>query len=81
LEELTPAEYSVLRLYVEGYRQSEIAAARRTSRRTVANQLAAVFRKFRVSGRAEFMARLVGDYVLAARSGTPRDDDVARGIG
>jgi DNA-binding NarL/FixJ family response regulator len=61
-ELMPPAEYSVARLCVEGYTHAEIALLRGTSPRTVANQLCAVFQKLRVSGRLEFLARLVVDH-------------------
>lgn len=57
-ELLSPAEMKVCRLLLEGHSHAQIAAARQTSGRTVANQLAAVFSKFKVSGRLELVARL-----------------------
>jgi DNA-binding CsgD family transcriptional regulator len=60
LEELlAPAELGVARLVVEGRSHAEIAALRRTSLRTVANQLASVFEKLEVSGRMQFLAKIV----------------------
>jgi DNA-binding CsgD family transcriptional regulator len=56
---LTPAESSVIRLLVEGRSHNDIALARRTSVRTVANQLASAFRRLGVSGRADLLVRLV----------------------
>jgi DNA-binding CsgD family transcriptional regulator len=56
---LSPAQYAVTRLVVEGKSHADIAAERRASLRTVANQLGAVFRRLRVSGRSELLARLV----------------------
>jgi DNA-binding NarL/FixJ family response regulator len=57
----TPAaELDVVRLLVEGRSYDQIAACRRTSHRTVANQLAAVFKRLGVSGRNELMVRLLG---------------------
>jgi DNA-binding CsgD family transcriptional regulator len=53
-----PAEMAVLRLLFEGHPYADIARARGTAARTVANQLAAVFRRFGVSGRAELVLRL-----------------------
>jgi DNA-binding CsgD family transcriptional regulator len=53
---LTRAEYRVARLIVEGKSHRELAAARGTSVRTIANQIGAVFRKLGVSGRFELLA-------------------------
>ena len=61
---LTEAERSVLSLVLMGRNNAEIAAARATSVRTVANQLAAIFDKLGVHGRSELAAALI-----------PRGDD------
>jgi DNA-binding CsgD family transcriptional regulator len=53
---LSPCEYEVARDSIDGRRQVEIASARGTSQRTVANQLASVFRKLNVSGRGALRA-------------------------
>jgi DNA-binding CsgD family transcriptional regulator len=53
--ELTDAERAVVRGVIEGRSNRQIAAARATSPRTVANQLQSAFRKLRVSGRAELL--------------------------
>ena len=55
---LTPAEYAVTRLLVEGKSYAEMAVLRQTSSRTVANQLAAAFHRLGVSGRAELLCLL-----------------------
>lgn len=55
---LPPAELAVTRLLVEGLCYEEIARVRRTSTRTIANQITAVFRRMRVSGRSELLSRL-----------------------
>jgi DNA-binding CsgD family transcriptional regulator len=55
---LTKAEQAVALLVLEGRTDAEIAAARGVSKRTVANQIAAVFRKLEVSSRVELAARL-----------------------
>lgn len=57
--ELSPAEFAVTQLLVEGKSHAEIAAVRQTSVRTVANQLAAAFHKLGVSGRSELICRLI----------------------
>jgi DNA-binding CsgD family transcriptional regulator len=56
---LTPAEREVLAHLVRGDSNAAIAEARRTRTRTVANQIAAIFRKLGVHSRAELIARLV----------------------
>jgi len=55
---LTLAELDVTLAVLEGQTNSMIATHRRTSLRTVVNQLAAVFRKLGVSGRLELVSRL-----------------------
>ncbi len=54
-DHLAPAELAVIRLLVEGMSYAEIAQERQTSIRTVANQIAAGFRRLGVSGRAELL--------------------------
>lgn len=55
---LAPAEHAVIHLLIEGMSYAEIAQARQTSVRTVANQVAAGFRRLDVSGRAELLCLL-----------------------
>jgi DNA-binding NarL/FixJ family response regulator len=55
---LPPAELAVIRLLVEGYCYEEMARLRGTATRTVANQITAVFRRMRVSGRSELLSQL-----------------------
>ncbi|HWA71871.1 MAG TPA: helix-turn-helix transcriptional regulator [Polyangiaceae bacterium] len=55
---LTPAEFLVARLLVEGKSHREIAARRRTTLRTVANQLATAFHRLGVSGRLGLIGQL-----------------------
>jgi len=57
-EWLSPAEYAVTRLLVEGKSYQEMAKLRRTSKRTVANQLASAFHRLGISGRAELLCLL-----------------------
>jgi DNA-binding NarL/FixJ family response regulator len=52
------AELEVARLFFEGSSYVEIARSRQTALRTVANQLAAVFKRMAVSGRNELVHRL-----------------------
>jgi DNA-binding NarL/FixJ family response regulator len=55
---LPPAELAVIRHLVEGLCYHEIARLRGTSTRTIANQITAVFRRMRASGRNELLSRL-----------------------
>ncbi len=55
---LAPAEHAVIHLLIEGMTYAEIAQVRRTSVRTVANQVASGFRRLDVSGRAELLCLL-----------------------
>jgi DNA-binding CsgD family transcriptional regulator len=55
---LAPAEHAVIGLLIEGHGYAEIAQARHTSIRTVANQVASAFRRLGVSGRAELLCLL-----------------------
>lgn len=52
---LSSAEQAVTRQVIEGITHTDAAKSRGTSRRTIANQLSAIFRKLRVSGRFELM--------------------------
>jgi DNA-binding CsgD family transcriptional regulator len=70
-EHLSPSEYEVARLAVEGKTYAAIARARQTSARTVANQLASTFRKLRVSGRCELRAKAVRDHALSGEALRP----------
>lgn len=64
---LTAAEQDVMRLALAGWSNRRIAGARRTSERTVANQMASLFRKLGVASRGELAA-----YVLRGRACAPR---------
>ena len=55
---LSPAEYAVTRLLVEGKSYAELADLRGTSKRTVANQLASAFHRLHISGRADLLCLL-----------------------
>jgi DNA-binding CsgD family transcriptional regulator len=55
-ERLTPAEAEVARSMAAGLTNDEIALGRRTSSRTVANQVASIFRKLGVGSRRELVA-------------------------
>jgi DNA-binding NarL/FixJ family response regulator len=69
---LSTAEIQVGRMLVEGFSYADIAQRRRTSSRTVANQLAALFRKLGVSGRMQFLRHLV-ERAAQRAAGTSRD--------
>jgi DNA-binding CsgD family transcriptional regulator len=56
---LSDAEAAVLRELIAGRSHAQISNLRATSRRTVANQLATVFRKLGVSGRGAVVHRLI----------------------
>lgn len=61
LEELTPAEREVARLVLAGHGNAAIAEVRGSALRTVANQLASIYRKLGVSGRSELAVKLSGE--------------------
>jgi DNA-binding NarL/FixJ family response regulator len=68
---LPSAELAVIRSLVEGLSYQEIARLRGTSTRTIANQISAVFRRLRVSGRNELVQRLFFDEALGKPSSEP----------
>lgn len=70
---LTPAEREVALLLIEKSSNLEVARERHRSVRTVANQIASVFRKLDVSGRSEMLARLCA----AAGAASSVDEHVA----
>jgi DNA-binding CsgD family transcriptional regulator len=83
---LPSAEREVVRSLVEGLTYQEIAEARKTSTRTIANQVSAVFRRLAVSGRNELVQRLfvdgslselVADTPDAATRSTPQTERMA----
>jgi DNA-binding NarL/FixJ family response regulator len=55
---LSPAEQDVALEVVAGQSQKAIAQARRTSPRTIANQVGSIFRKLGVHSRIEFLGKL-----------------------
>jgi DNA-binding NarL/FixJ family response regulator len=67
-QSLPPAEFAVIRGLVEGAGYDEIAQLRGTSTRTIANQIAAVFRRLKVSGRSELVIQLFSKEVIGERS-------------
>src|SRR5262245_61054841 len=56
--DLTEAERDVALLAAAGFSNEDIAQKRRCRPRTIANQLAAAYRKLGISGRRELRARL-----------------------
>ena len=60
LRELTDAERAVALCVAKGMSNAAIADARGTHVRTVANQVAALFRKLGVASRGELRAKLAG---------------------
>jgi DNA-binding CsgD family transcriptional regulator len=58
---LTVAERQVAHDVLAGLSNAEIARRRGRSPRTIANQLGSIYRKLRVSSRAEMTARLLAD--------------------
>ena len=59
-EELSPAEHEVVGMLLQGHSNTAIAERRKTSPRTVANQVASIFRKLGVSSRGELAAAISG---------------------
>lgn len=65
LEHTLPrAELAVVRALIEGASYEDIARQRGTSTRTIANQITAVFRRMKVSGRSELLLRLFADELV-----------------
>jgi DNA-binding CsgD family transcriptional regulator len=64
---LTAAERAVVEAMLSGKTNPEIARARGTSTRTVANQIANAFQKLEVSSRGELAARFAGSLTPGAR--------------
>lgn len=75
---LPSAELAVVRSLIEGCTYEQIALARGTSTRTVANQISAVFRRLHVSGRNELVLRLFEGERVAPLPGGPARDASAR---
>jgi len=71
---LTPAERETALLLLKGYGHKEIAALQDKSERTVRQHAVAVYRKSRLSGRAELSAFFLEDLLLPAGD-APRDPD------
>lgn len=67
---LSPAEFAVTRLLIEGGSYIEVARMRQTSKRTVANQLASAFHRLGISGRAELLC-LLAQHKVASWQNAP----------
>jgi DNA-binding NarL/FixJ family response regulator len=65
---LSACEWEVCRLSIQGETHVGIAAARGTSRRTVANQLASAFHKLGISGRGALRAQAIHEAAFAWRA-------------
>ncbi len=61
-ERVAPSETEVMLLRIQGFTQRAIATARGRKARTVANQVAAVYRRLGVAGRSELFALLAHEY-------------------
>jgi DNA-binding NarL/FixJ family response regulator len=72
---LTRAERSILSAVLAGHTHQQIATERRTSRRTVDNQVASIFAKLRVNSRRELVARVL--FVSPAADSDPRSPQQA----
>ena len=77
---LPTAELAVIRSLVEGLSYSDIARRRGTSTRTIANQISAVFRRLRVSGRNELVQRLFVDENLGHSLRAPSEPQRPPGL-
>jgi DNA-binding NarL/FixJ family response regulator len=58
-DKVSPAEVDILQMRAEGMSHAEIAARRKTSKRTIANQLASAWKKLGISGRNELICYLL----------------------
>jgi DNA-binding NarL/FixJ family response regulator len=68
---LPNAELDILGCLVEGLCYVDISLRRQTAVRTVANQISAVFRRFRVSGRNELVCHLMAASMRLSSSSAP----------
>jgi DNA-binding CsgD family transcriptional regulator len=65
---LSEAEREVTRLLIEGRTHTQMAIIRKTSPRTIANQLGSAFRKLGVSGRTALISKLLQSQALSAHA-------------
>jgi len=80
LEQLSTAEQSVAVLASRGLKNREIAHRRHSAERTVANQLAAVFRKLGVGSRAELALLLATGSLRGSEGLVGNDGERAREV-
>jgi len=73
---LPPAVLDVVFLHAQGNSHAAIAVQRRTSERTVANQLALAFQRLRVSGRAQLLGCLLDVGLPRSVLGVPEEQSV-----
>ncbi len=59
LQSLSPSEQQIVRSLLRGASYAQVAGERRTSVRTVANQVAALYKKLGISSRSELEHRLL----------------------
>jgi DNA-binding CsgD family transcriptional regulator len=78
---LSPALADVAAQLVAGKRRSEIASERRTSERTVSNQLRAIFASLNVTGRLSLLSALLAHTGPSAPVISPRENWQGRGCG
>ncbi|HVH45133.1 MAG TPA: helix-turn-helix transcriptional regulator [Labilithrix sp.] len=69
---LAPGEREVLQLVLDGYSNTEIAAVRGTSVRTIANQVASLLKKLGARSRYELIGRLARGQEPASSEAVPR---------
>jgi DNA-binding NarL/FixJ family response regulator len=77
-DRLSPAEAEIAAALVHGLPLCEIGRGRRTSQRTLANQMASIYRKLRVSSRTELAHTLSGRIVSGSGALEPVWDFRAR---
>jgi DNA-binding NarL/FixJ family response regulator len=77
-KQLPKAELAVIRRLIEGHSYTQIAIERGTSTRTIANQITAVFRRLRVSGRNDLVQRLFLDQAQSQRVSQPITQTLSR---
>lgn len=79
---LTRCEYEVMREYLEGHSYLQISSTRRTSVRTIANQMSSAFKKLGASGRFGVLEGAIRTrYGLAPRLTPGRDSSLERAAG
>ncbi|MGC4092935.1 MAG: helix-turn-helix transcriptional regulator [Polyangiaceae bacterium] len=77
---LTPQELTTVRMLVEGLSHEAISLERRRSKRTIANQLASVFRRLGVSGRFDLLRYVCREAIPSAFERTSGVQPAARAV-